>query len=1129
MWRVLSETDPNGYTTSWQYDRLGRITRVTHPNGGFETYTYNDQQNTLTHHTILGATYTHTYDGLGNLLTITDPSGTVILQNTYDNRMRLTETRNAQGIASSQRTLFHYDIFDRVVDTLRVNPAGGIMYRETTIFQDISDAAGNSRITTTIHGDGPSLCIQTFVQYDRFGRRTQEGTVGGMVVTYTHDLSGRVIREQSLGVDNTFTHNIFGITSIRNIEGNTRHNTYDNMGRLVTSSDFMGNVQRFTYDALGRLVIHDVPFERVGNTIHYARTAYVYDRNGNLLRSGRRVNLPGQPDQWAEVHNTFLHNRLMSSQSGNGPLTEYTYDLAGNVLTKRVGGAGGATTSFAYNNRGQLTRTTDALGQAEIFAYDANGLLLTRTDRNGTVFRNTHDNMGRVAREEAVQNGAVTAFRAFIYTSTGSLRLSESHEHAMWMYYDPQGLLNAQAEPGGQVRQYSYNAANNLVHRIVWADWWGNPRAYLNTTYTYDTAQRLQAVYENGVREVTYVYDANGRRTYRRLRNGATTRYTYNLSGLITLVENFNRYTGVSYSTFAYVYYLDGNIRQVTETMGGTTGVVTYTYDTARRLTNEHDTRAGATSRAYTFDNRGNRTRMTVTGAENYTVTYTHDLNNRLLTETRTGSNPSVVTLTHDRNGNQLTRTTGNEIPIEPPPLPPIDTFSAGVVGGSPQTETRTYNAFNQLVRFEGNDAVSTYVYRPDGLRLSQTVNGVRTTHVWCMGSVVLEQNATGGVVNRFVRSRNGLLIRSEHHGWYLFNVRGDVVQRTDNQGNLLMNYRYTAFGNELTPVDSNTNRFRFAGEYWDAHRGEYYLRARSFNPRTGRFTQPDPFWGIHNMQGSPNAIAQSSNLFMFAMHNPIRWVDPSGLFVTLPVTLPGPPPPSFPMPGGACGTLGEQVTLYIPWSPRGSAWTNSRNNPNATWRNSPGAGQAMPAPPLGPPPSPPSQTPARLPFTVIRRGSGTTFTPYDRFLTKADVMLAFALTYHPQSENQEWGAWIHRYRANVGGVYQYHYRFSTPVTGPTYVPLVRYPGTTAVAWIHTHPHSFGSAGEQFSGRYGSGIRVVGDGNWARITRQDGFLVTPSGVIKQLCRSWSGQGTVYVICSDTSPYVTIFIESIFMR
>jgi len=88
-------------------------------------------------------------------------------------------------------------------------------------------------------------------------------------------------------------------------------------------------------------------------------------------------------------------------------------------------------------------------------------------------------------------------------------------------------------------------------------------------------------------------------------------------------------------------------------------------------------------------------------------------------------------------------------------------------------------------------------------------------------------------------------------------------------------------------------NLFRFAGEYFDRHRGEYYLRARHFNPTTGRFTQPDPHWTIANMvfgdtptelngvnMPSTLAIIQAMNLFVFAMNNPIMWVDPSGLTV---------------------------------------------------------------------------------------------------------------------------------------------------------------------------------------------------------------------------------------------------------
>jgi len=1103
MWRVLTETDPNGYIARWQYDAIGRVTRVTFPNGGFITYTYNDQQNTMTHRTILGAEYVHRFDGLGNLLTITAPGNIVILTNIYDNRMRLIETRNAQGIASSQRTTFEYDIFGRVTETRQLSPSGATLQRISTIYDDVNTVVGDALIITSIQGDSNTPGITTIVRYDRLGRRTHDSVAGGRVIDFTHDLSGRVIREQSLGIDNTFTHNVFGITSIRNIEGNTTRNVFDNMGRLIRSSDFMGNYTRFTYDALGRLIRQYVPFERIGNTVHYAQTRHFYDRNGNLIRAASLVNRPGQPQVWATTENTFRHNMLISSQTGgaNGIRTDYTYDLAGNILTQRVGDA---VTTFAYDNRGRLIRTTDALGQSETFTYDNNGRLLTRTDRNGTIFRKTYDHMGRLIREEVLQNNTIVDYRAYTFTATGSLRSSTNGTHTITNYHDSQGRIWRQRKNGIE-RMYFFNGTHNPVNSLTLV----NNSLHINNTYTYDIAQRIHTVASGGELLVTYTYNANGNITMRFLSNGIRVEYTYNLAGLVTNLTYWQGSTILS--SFSYYYYLDGNIRQIVENMDGEIRTITYTYDMARRLIREvelfgcptasptvtmvnswtglrdainrtqtntshtivisnsfdfshatpliipanrditlvglatltqrinnqrhfvvygrltlgpgitlcgdtngtrisggvlvrpggtltmtdgsaiennktlsggavflegdgtgesfratfnmqggtirnnstlygngggvllwgnsrmnmsggmitdneaprygggvyvqtghinpeaiangagfhmtggsvtnnragrgGDNTAGNISgltlptaafdieglsagtvphsedllvREYLFDNRGNRTMMRVVGAENYIVTYTYDLNNRLLSSTRApaSGSPGVSTYTHDRNGNQLTRTTGN------------------------QTETRTYNAFNQLISVTAPGMTATYTYRADGLRHSKTVNGTTITHVWYGPNIVLEYNSSGLVVNRFERSRNGRLIRSRHHGWYIHNIRGDVVQRVDESGNILHTYRYSAFGVERHPDSRNTNPFRFAGEYYDWERGEYYLRARSFNPRTGRFTQPDPFWNIHNMQNGRYAIMQSANLFVYCINNPVRFNDPSGQFI---------------------------------------------------------------------------------------------------------------------------------------------------------------------------------------------------------------------------------------------------------
>ena len=140
-----------------------------------------------------------------------------------------------------------------------------------------------------------------------------------------------------------------------------------------------------------------------------------------------------------------------------------------------------------------------------------------------------------------------------------------------------------------------------------------------------------------------------------------------------------------------------------------------------------------------------------------------------------------------------------------------------------------------------------------------------------------MELNAHGAVHDRIIRSPNGRLIRSNRYGWYLFNVRGDVVQRVNDARVVQRVYRYSAFGIEHLPSANNTNNFRFAGMYWDNETQTYYTPNRHFNPRTGRWNRPDPFFHARfgNLQ---SCIIQAGNLYMFVMHNPVRWIDPWGL-----------------------------------------------------------------------------------------------------------------------------------------------------------------------------------------------------------------------------------------------------------
>lgn len=59
--------------------------------------------------------------------------------------------------------------------------------------------------------------------------------------------------------------------------------------------------------------------------------------------------------------------------------------------------------------------------------------------------------------------------------------------------------------------------------------------------------------------------------------------------------------------------------------------------------------------------------------------------------------------------------------------------------------------------------------------------------------------------------------------------------------------------------------RFRYTGEQYDILTGQYYLRARYYNPVIARFTQEDTYYG------------DGLNLYTYCQNNPVLYHDPTG------------------------------------------------------------------------------------------------------------------------------------------------------------------------------------------------------------------------------------------------------------
>ena len=93
----------------------------------------------------------------------------------------------------------------------------------------------------------------------------------------------------------------------------------------------------------------------------------------------------------------------------------------------------------------------------------------------------------------------------------------------------------------------------------------------------------------------------------------------------------------------------------------------------------------------------------------------------------------------------------------------------------------------------------------------------------------------------------------------------GSITDITDCDGTVLNHYAYDAFGNRTVEEETVENRFGFAGEMMDAVTGQYYLRARFYNPVIARFLSEDTYYG------------DGLNLYAYCHNNPVRYVDPSG------------------------------------------------------------------------------------------------------------------------------------------------------------------------------------------------------------------------------------------------------------
>ncbi len=479
---------------------------------------------------------------------------------------------------------------------------------------------------------------------------------------------------------------------------------------------------------------------------------------------------------------------------------------------------------------------TEAYGDVNqkttLFKYNSFGQKSEMIKPNGIVLKYDYDEFGRLKSLNS-SDGSISYLYEYNLNNAVTTVTDLATQDKTERHFDPFGQLNYEIQSNG-----------------------------LRTDYAYDKSGRVRFVYLPDETGIEYIYDAVDLKEVYRLKNGQRIyghlNQSHDLTGQITQAKLAGKNGELQYSYdqlgrcvnifsphFQQVIPQNGfDARGNLRTSYVQNNPYQFDYDDLNQLISEK----GHFEHTYRFDSLANRKNKD--GEE-----HIHNALHQLIQK---GDDH----FEYDKNGNLIKHTLSEKI------------------------IHYEYDALDRLISISQDDEKIHYVYDGFNRRLAKKQVGKEDQLFLYLAQEELGKFVAGRLTEFRLLTKNKrspMVAMELQDKLYvpIYDISGNVVCLTDEQGDIVEKYRYTVFGeceilnseDELLQTSRAGNPWQYSGKRLDYESGLIAFGLRYYDSRLGRWITPDPA-----------GFEDGPNLYAYVHNSPLLHFDQFGQFDLLPL-----------------------------------------------------------------------------------------------------------------------------------------------------------------------------------------------------------------------------------------------------